>query len=140
MTVEELLKISEIRDTVAVGTIFFVFLTSLIQIAPIKVNPWDSIFKWIGKRMNGEVREDLKAIRMDLDAHIVSEIRTDILHFANQCRKKTIHDAEEWSHVLDECKWYENYIKEHKIENGVIETNIEWLREIYKEISREGRI
>lgn len=140
MTLQEILKISEIRDMVTLGGVLFLLLTSIIQIAPIKINPWDRIFKWVGQKINGEVREDLKGIRTDLDAHIVSEVRTNILRFANQCRKKTIHDLEEWAHVLDDCKWYENYIEEHTMQNGVIELNIEYLRELYKEISKEGKL
>ena len=30
-----------------------ILLLSLIQISPLKLNPWDSIFAWIGKKMTG---------------------------------------------------------------------------------------
>ena len=31
-----------------------IVLLSLIQVSPLKFNPWDNIFAWFGKKMNGE--------------------------------------------------------------------------------------
>ena len=56
----------------AVG-VLLVALT-LIEIAPIKINPWSKIGKAIGKCVNGDVIEKLDETRKTLDDHI----RTDV--------------------------------------------------------------
>ena len=37
-----------------------IILMSLIQISPLKLNPWDSVFRWLGKKMNSETDKQLK--------------------------------------------------------------------------------
>ena len=48
-------------------------LTALIQIAPIKVNPWSSIAKAVGRAINADVLNELNTVKQDLANHI----RTD---------------------------------------------------------------
>lgn len=33
-----------------------VTLSVFIQIAPIKINPWSSLIKWVGKMLNGNLQ------------------------------------------------------------------------------------
>ena len=47
-----------------------VILMTLIQIAPIKVNPWSKIAKAIGKALNGDVMTKLNDVQERLDGHI----------------------------------------------------------------------
>lgn len=48
------------------------FLGSIgIEIAPIKLNPWSSIFKWIGKQINSEVHKELKVTEKNINNKIV---------------------------------------------------------------------
>lgn len=42
---------------------------TLIQIAPIKVNPWSSIAKAVGRAINSDVLEELKEVKKDLADH-----------------------------------------------------------------------
>ena len=35
------------------GLAFIVLLLSLIQISPLKLNPWDRVLGWLGKKLNG---------------------------------------------------------------------------------------
>ena len=35
------------------GLAFIVLLLSLIQISPLKLNPWDRALGWLGKKLNG---------------------------------------------------------------------------------------
>jgi len=140
MTLYEFLKLAELKDTVAVGAIIFLLLTSLIQIAPIRVNPWDAIFRWVGKKINGNVQSTLNAMRKDLDDHIVSGIRADILRFAKECREGEEHDNEAWGEALDNCAWYERYIEDHNLKNGKIEANIAYIESLYQELLRNKRI
>ncbi|HQB98697.1 MAG TPA: hypothetical protein PKZ46_07155, partial [Candidatus Cloacimonadota bacterium] len=43
-----------------------VVLLSLIEISPIKLNPWEKILGWIGKKMNGATEKRLEAVEKQI--------------------------------------------------------------------------
>ena len=45
-------------------------LMTLIQIAPIKLDPWSAVAKAIGRALNSEVLIQLSVLRENLDTHI----------------------------------------------------------------------
>lgn len=112
----------------------------VIEVAPIKINPWKSLFKWIGKQLNGDLSKKVNEIETKVD-NLQSELsdervqnkRWSILNFSNSCRQGVVHTKEEWDHTLDEVRWYEEYCKNNKVRNGVIEENVAWLRKKYHE-------
>lgn len=113
---------------------------SLIEISPIKINPLSSLCKWIGKTINAEVIEELKAVKSDVatikkdqEEDNAENMRCRILSFARSCRRHEYHDAEEWNNIIEQLKKYESYVEERKIKNGVIEENAVYLRELYHE-------
>ena len=53
-----------------------VILMTLVQIAPIKVNPWSAIGKMIGKALNGDVIAKLNEVQGRLDEHIRTEFKS----------------------------------------------------------------
>ena len=36
-----------------------VALLSLVEVSPIKINPWSGLAKWLGRAINGEVLESV---------------------------------------------------------------------------------
>lgn len=85
----------------AVG-VLLVALT-LIEIAPIKINPWSKIGKAIGKCVNGDVIEKLDETRKTLDDHIRTDDarnadmhRAAILRFNNELLRDIPHTREEF--------------------------------------------
>ena len=38
----------------------FIVLLSLIQISPLKLNPWDRLFGWLGRKLNGDVEKETR--------------------------------------------------------------------------------
>lgn len=105
---------------------------TIIQIAPIKINPWASLFalvkKWIGIT---ELEGKITNLTKDLLDEKVNNKRWNILDFGNSCRQGRTHTKEEWDHVLSELSWYEVYCEKHHIANGVIEQMAFYLREEY---------
>lgn len=108
-------------------------LLSLIQITPIKINPWSAVARWIGHAINGEVLTELqkvqdaqKANEIKLDKHIIKderdktdECRGRILRFNNEILRDIPHTKEEFIEVLKDIDVYERYCQEHKdYENG----------------------
>ena len=59
-----------IQEIVASSGGALLILMTLVQIAPIKVNPWSKIAKAIGKALNGDVMTKLNEVQERLDGHI----------------------------------------------------------------------
>lgn len=133
MALNELLPLGELKDMTYISVLIFLAATSLIQISPIKINPWTSIFKWLGEQLTGELRKDLNGLITDVR-------RQTILTFARECRHDVEHSAEEWGHVLNVAEEYEAYCEAHKIKNGQIKQDTKYIRDLYQEMSREHRI
>lgn len=137
------MNFNEILDTLGasgISAIVFIALT-LFEIAPIKVNPWSHLLKWIGNKANGDLRKefkDLKAeveiVKKDFEEKNAHDKRWSILDFANSCHNGRKHTREEWEHVLNQLIYYEEYVDEKDIKNAVIEEETRYLRELYREL------
>lgn len=107
---------------------------SLIQIAPIQINPWSSIAKHLGRALNGEIFERLDRneertieIKHDVDelktyvAHVDNKIDEDravtarvrILRFNDELLEEKGHSKEAYDQVLSDIDEYEFYCNEH---------------------------
>lgn len=106
---------------------------TLIQIAPIRIDPWSTLLSWIRAALIGELESDVKELKKDFDAEKVSSKRWNILDFANSCRNGRLHTREEWQHVISQLKEYEVLTDQKGIENGVIEEEAKYLRKLYAE-------
>ncbi len=109
------------------GGVLLVVLT-LIQIAPIKIDPWTAIFRAIGKAFNGDVMDKLDALsagqqdtQRALDEHIRSdeyktadETRGRILRFNNELLRDLPHTREEFIEILNDIDFYEQYCRDHE--------------------------
>ena len=103
------------------GAAVVVVLLSLIQISPIKINPWTAIGKAVGRVINGDVIEKLEETRRTLDSHIKTDDarnadmhRAAILRFNNELLRDIPHTREEFIEVLAEIDLYETYCKDHQ--------------------------
>lgn len=102
------------------GGLLAIMLT-LIQIAPVKFNPWSALAKAIGRAINADVLEELKDVKDDLSDHIrvddernADEHRARILRFNNELLRDLPHTKEEFIDVLSDIDFYERYCDEHK--------------------------
>lgn len=107
--------------------------TVIIQISPIRINPWSTLMTWIRKMLVGDLENTMLELKRDFEEEKVSTMRWNILDFANSCRNDRKHTKEEWQHVISQLKEYEVFIEERKIDNGVIEEEAKYLRMLYAE-------
>lgn len=114
-------------------------LLSLIQISPLKVNPWDSIFGWLGKKLNGATEKRLQEVEKQVSDMWINHHRQCILTFARECRAGIGHSSDEWTNVLNVAEEYEKYVEEKKITNGIINQDTQYLRKLYQELSMEHK-
>lgn len=111
---------------------------TLIEVVPIKINPWHALFKWVGKAINGdlqtqvtEIKQEVTDLKKDCELKNADDMRWEILNFANTCRQGVHHSKDEWRHVMDQLAKYEDYTEAKGISNGVIEEDSRYLRELY---------
>lgn len=117
-----------------------VVLLSLIQISPLKLNPWDKLLGWFGKKLNGGMENQIKELQKQIRDVWINNHRQTLLTFARECRSNIEHSAEEWTHVLNVAEEYEKYCESHDVTNGVVRQDTRYIRELYQELSREHRI
>lgn len=122
------------------AVVLLILLLSLIQIAPVKLNPWDNILGWFGRKINGETDKRLKTVEKQIRDMWINNHRQCILTFARECRAEIEHSSDEWTNVLNVAEEYEKYVTENKVTNGIITQDTEYIRKLYQEMSREHRI
>lgn len=138
--VEVMRKLAE-GETAGWGIVSaLIVLLSLIQISPLKLNPWDKLFGWLGKKLNGDVEKETRDLQKQVRDLWINNHRQSILTFARECRSEMAHSAEEWSHILNLCEEYEKYCENNNVTNGVVRENTKYIRDLYQELSRDHRI
>ena len=131
-----------------------VVILTLIQIAPIKINPWSFIYKlfykfvcWVSRvslapvlnkmdeidKKVDTMQTEIEVVKKEFEIKNANDWRWDILDFFNSSRNNRPHSKEEWEHALDQVKKYERHVEIHEIDNGVLEEASKWLRAKYQE-------
>lgn len=95
-------------------------LLTIIQIAPIKINPWSWIARAIGRALNKEVitevshlRNDVKTNREYDDQEWADLRRTHILRFGDEIRMGISHSEEHFDQILLDISRYKRYCESH---------------------------
>lgn len=140
MAVNEMVQKITAGELAGWAVVVLILLFSLIQIAPVKLNPWDTIFGWFGSKLNGKTEAELKELKKQVCDLWISSHRQSILTFARECREQVEHDGEEWAHVLSMADEYEIYCQKNTVSNGVVKADTEYIRNLYQELSREHKI
>lgn len=143
MTLHDLMKLL-VEDRGPILLITCIALT-LVQIAPIKINPWEAIFNWFGKQLNKEVITKIDSLEDRLNTHIkdseeteLRERRTNILDFSSSVLRGVNYHKEKFDFMIAECDSYEKYCAKNNIKNGVAEASIAEIRRIYQERLRSN--
>lgn len=159
--VETWSKITEwVENNIPLVVIIFTFV---IQITPIKWNPWSQLFKWIGKLINTEtdkkindlidstkkLNKKLEDETQSLDNKITNlhtmvdenekdRIRYEVLDFANSCHNNRRHTKDEFEHIIALNDKYEALLKRTGDKNGVYNAEYEYLMKLYEKLQLEG--
>ena len=122
------------------GLIVLILLLSFVQISPLKLNPWDRIFSWVGQKANGKMQSQLNALSAQVREMWINKHRQTLLIFARECRAGIEHSADEWINALNVAEEYEKYCESHAVTNGIVKADTAYIRELYLQLSREHRI
>lgn len=127
-------------------------LSAIIQITPIKINPWTALFKWIGNKANEDLRREVGGLNKKIDdlAHDVDNldkqrkedkkdrIRHVVLDFANSCRNGRKHTKDEYLHIITLNDKYKKLLQETGDSNGVFDVEYEYIISLYKECQEKN--
>ena len=116
-----------ILELFASGSGLLFLALSMIEIAPIKVNPWSAIARALGSVINRDViarLDDISRVQRDtqrrLDDHIKLDDERDadmhrakILRFNNELLRDIPHTREEFIEILAEIDGYEAFCRAH---------------------------
>ena len=137
--------IDYLKDIFTTPSVVIFGAITLIEIAPIKINPWATLFKWIGNIINGDIQTEIKEmkdnlteLKKDFEFKKAEDMRWEILNFANSCRRGVEHGKDAWRHTMSQLAEYESYTEKKHITNGVIEEDAHYLRELYQERNRKN--
>lgn len=110
------------------GSGVFILLLTIIELVPIKINPWSKLAENIGKAFNkpaldkiASVEQQLKKTNEKLDGHMANDerqkaedARAAALRFNNELLRGIPHTREEFFEVLQKIDIYEEYCDKHK--------------------------
>lgn len=123
------------------NAIWIVFSSGiLIEVTPVKVKPISCFLKWLGKKLNSEVREDIMQLenkvddmQLDLQQHIIEGQRRDILNFACDLMRGEKKTKEHFDSIIKLHDTYDQYLRKHHKQNGQVTLAFEYISKKYKE-------
>ena len=108
------------QDILLGGGGLLVVLLSLVQIAPVKWDPWSALAKAIGRAINADLMKELSETKGTLEKHIQIDDernadghRAKILAFNTELLRGQDHTREDFIEVLAEIDRYESYCRSH---------------------------
>ena len=145
------MSIGEIAAAIAVG---LGALSTFIEVSKIKINPWSSLFKWIGSKMMEDVRAEIKAVEKKQEemakkqdelskqraVDAMDAVKAEIFRFYNECQKGQRHSEGEFNHIIQQNEKYEKLVEETGEPNGVYEMEYEYIMEIYRKGQQEKEV
>ena len=120
-------------------------LATLVQISPIKINPWSWVAKRIGRAINGEVLEKVEQLETrvnnlkdTVEERAAKDARTRILRFGDECLHGDRHSKEHFDEILRDITDYETYCDEHRnFKNNMAVLTIASIKSNYQERLRQ---
>ena len=108
------------KDILLSGGGLLFALLSLVEVAPVKWNPWSALAKAVGRAINADLMQELAATKTALEKHIqiddernADAHRAKILAFNTELLRGIDHTREDFIEVLAEIDRYESYCRTH---------------------------
>jgi len=123
-----------------------VALTGIIQISPIKLNPWGWILKKIGKTVNEEVitkvdklEKDINQMKLTMDERNAVNARTKILRFGDELLHGEKHTKDAFDDILIAIDEYDRYCSSHEgFRNKITEHTEKRINDTYQKCLEEN--
>lgn len=146
---EILNKLAEIPigSYAAWGSVILIVVTGMIQISPIKIDPWSKFARAIGRAINKEVIDKVNKLEADVaeikdigdsrdakeDERHAKTLRRDILRFGDEIRHTPGHSKERFDDILLEITEYEAYCDSHpEFKNRMTTSTVKLIVSVYE--------
>jgi hypothetical protein len=128
------MKLSEIINSLNLGNISIIcfLMLSLVEVSPIKINPWSTFVKWIARLLGisdlkseiVQVRDRMDELEKKIDKMKISDdeknqlkealaARRRILRFNDELLQKVRHSKEMFDDILTDISDYDRYCRTH---------------------------
>ena len=122
------------------------FLMTVIEIVPLRINPWTRIFKLIGRAMNGEImievkelRDEVSSLRKEIDEDKANACRTRILRFYDELAHDIKHSKEHFDQTLIDINTYEAFCDNHPdFKNNIACMAIKRIKDTYDQCGKDN--
>ena len=134
-------------DILAVLAMFSI----VIEVSPIKINPWSFIANKLGRALNKEVLNEISTLKSRVDTldervqqseamqseRDAKTARTNILRFGDEIRIGTRHSKESFDEILSDITEYESYCSTHQdFKNNRTKSTEKIIIEVYEHCLR----
>lgn len=134
------MTLEEIGNIALGGGGLVILLMTIVQITPIKINPWSFLSKKIGRAINGEVidkvdrlSKDVSDLRDECGEREATLSRTHILRFGDEILHGVPHSKEHYDQILTDISAYERYCDDHpQYRNNVAVGTIKHIQKMYQ--------
>ncbi len=142
MSLKDLLSEIALREVITDSGIVLLLILTVIQIAPIKVNPWGWIAKKVGQAVNGELitkvdklEIEMQKITAEAQENTIINCRIRVLRFGDEILHGVEHSRNHFEQILRDIDQYEKYCHEHPaFENGVTDATIARIKDVYRHL------
>lgn len=151
MTLQEIICLFKERSSFWLALLLC--LSLLVEVTPIKFNPWSWLAAKLGKAFNGEVMKEIGSIKKEMGSvnqevkcikKDVEDIREEakereatnrrarILDFGDEILHDIDYSKEHWDSVLMDISAYEHYCDDHPhYMNNVAKATIKHIKHMY---------
>lgn len=141
----DLMTLEAIKQILLGGGGVLLVLMTLVEITPIKINPWKWIGKKIGRMLNGEVLDKVDNLGQELADHKEKSeerhatlCRAHILRFGDEVLHGIPHSKEGYDNILLDIDSYEEYCEKHPgYKNNVAVATITHIKNMYQKHLQE---
>lgn len=140
MTVNDVVEL--VQGNSGIMCIILIIIASLVEIAPVKINPWS----WIGRVLNKDVMQKVEKIEKDV-ADVKKEVgentavssRYRILRFDDELLHGIKHTKEHFDQILLDIDVYEKYCDSHpQFRNNLAVLAIDHIKTVYQKCSQDN--
>lgn len=155
--------LTDVSRVIHIITPFLTILSVVVEIAPIRINPWTAIFKYIGGIINRGVYKKLEdieratqvnsqtieSVRVDVEARFdeydrqskeqqAVDMRKEIINFAENLKLGRIYSSKQFEYILGVTAKYYEHCERFNIKNHYIEEAHIFIRnEVQKRFKEE---
>lgn len=114
-------------------------LAGIIEISPIKFNPWTWLIRGFGRMLNHDTNvkvdslsTDVELLRNEMRERDAVNARVRILRFGDECRLGVEHSKDYFDQIEADITTYENYCREHPdFKNNMTALTIAYINKIF---------